>query len=169
MLLPAEKLRNRVEELALEIDAHYAGRDVTLVVVLKGAFVFAADLIRLLKTPVAVELICLATYGDDTSPGANVCIEADTGPCVEGRELLIVEDVVDTGRSMGFLIDHFYSRGAADVRLCVLLDKPARRQVRVDPHFVGFAIPDVFVVGYGIDYAQDYRGLPDVHALAEDQ
>ena len=169
LLLPAEKLRGRIIELAGEIDRHYAGREIAGVIVLKGAFVFAADLVRCLTTPIELDFVCLASYGSGTESSWDVRVELDTCRSVVDREVLIVEDVVDTGRSMDFLIEHLYERGAADVKLCALLDKPERRRLDVSPDFVGFVIPNVFVVGFGIDHAQRHRSLPDVYALAEDE
>lgn len=167
MLLPAETLRSRIAEIAAEIDRHYDGRGITAVVVLKGAFVFAADLIRRLSTPVEVEFVCLASYGDGTTSTGCVEVASDVTGDVGDREVLIIEDVVDTGRSMDFLINHLHDLGAADVKLCALLDKPSRREVELAPDFAGFVIPDVFVVGFGLDHAQCHRNLPDICAVDE--
>ena len=169
LLLPAERVRERIGELAGEIDRCYAGREITVVVVLKGAFVFAADLVRCLKTPLELDFVCLASYGSGTASSGDVRIGLDTCESVAGRDVLVAEDIVDTGRSVDFLIRYLYERGAADVKLCALLDKPGRRRFDVAPDFVGFVIPDVFVVGFGIDHAQRYRNLPDVYALVENE
>lgn len=167
MLLPAEKLRSRIAQIAAEVDRHYGGRKITAVVVLKGAFVFAADLIRRLSTPVEIEFVCLASYGDGTVSSGRVHVASDITGDVLDREVLIIEDVVDTGRSMDFLIEHLHDLGAVDVKLCALLDKPSRREVDLEPDFTGFVIPDVFVVGFGIDHAQCHRNLPDICEIDE--
>ena len=168
MLLPAERLRERVQELAREIDGHYDGRDVLVVVVLKGAFVFASDLVRCLASPVEIDFIRLESYGDNTCSSSEVCVTSELREPVEDREVLIVEDIIDSGWSLRFLQDYLTERGAADVKVCALLDKPARRQVDVTADFVGFTIPDVFVAGYGVDYAQCFRNLPDVCSLSDE-
>lgn len=168
-MLPAEKLRERIIELAEEVDRHYDGREITAVVVLKGAFVFAADLIRSLKTPVCIDFIKLESYGDATRTSHNIRICSDICEPVEGREVLIVEDVADSGYTIDFVQNHLYDLGASDVKVCVLLDKPSRREIEVDLDFVGFTIPDEFVVGFGIDYAQHYRSLPDVCSLDHEE
>ena len=167
-LLPADALRRRVTELAAEIDRHYDGREILLVVVLKGAFVFAADLIRCLQTPLRVEFVRVESYGDGTRANHDVQLTAGVREPVQEREILIVEDIIDTGWSLEFLLNHLWDQGAADVRICALLDKPSRRETEIEADFVGFVIPDVFVVGYGIDCAQRYRNLPDICALAAD-
>ena len=168
MLLPAEKLLARVRELAQEIDRHYGGREIVMVTVLKGAFVFAGDLIRHLKTPVKIDFICLESYGDGKCSRHEIRARFDLAEQVENREVLIVEDIIDTGCSLDFLLTHLYELGAADVKTCALLNKLSRREVDVEPDWVGFIIPDVFVVGYGIDYAQHYRNLPDICVLGDD-
>ena len=167
MLLPADKLRSRIDEIAAEVDRDYGGRKITAGVVLKGAFVFAADLIRRLSTPVEIEFVCLASYNDGTVSSGCIQVASDVTGDVLDREVLIIEDVVDTGRSMDFLIEHLYDLGASDVKLCVLLDKPSRREVDLEADFVGFVIPDVFVVGFGIDHAQCHRNLPDICQINE--
>jgi hypoxanthine phosphoribosyltransferase len=164
-MLPAEKLRERVEELAEEIDRFYNGREVTLIVVLRGAFVFAADLVRSLKIPVRIDFVQLQSYGDSTSSSKNVRICSNLCEPVQDREVLIVEDIVDSGHTIDFLQDYLYDLGAADVKVCTLLDKPSRREIEIDLDFVGFTISNIFVVGYGIDYAQQHRSLPDLCAL----
>lgn len=156
-------------ELASEIDRFYDGKDVLVVVVLKGAFVFAADLIRDLQTPLEVEFVRLESYGGSTVSSRQVRLISEIGRSVEGKRVLVVEDVIDTGWSLGFLVEYLREREAADVKVCALLDKPSRRELDVTPDFVGFVIPDVFVVGYGIDFAENYRGLPDIRVMADTQ
>ena len=131
-------------------------------VVLRSAFVFAADLVRFLKTPAAVDFVQLSSYGDGTNTSHEVSVVSDVSDPVIDREVLIVEDIIDTGCCMEFLVRRLRERGARDVKICALLDKPSRREVEIEPDFVGFVIPDLFVVGYGIDYAQQFRCLPDI-------
>lgn len=166
LLLPAEVLDRRVHELAEEIDRHYGDRDVLVVVVLRGAFVFAADLIRCMKCPVEVDFIRLESYGKGTCSSREVRVVSDLRESVDGREVLVVEDIIDSGWSLCFLLGYLQERGADDVKVCVLLDKPSRREADVEPDFVGFEVPDVFVVGYGIDYAQCLRSLPDIYSIS---
>lgn len=169
LLISADAIGLRVREMANEIDRCYEGREVLVAVVLKGAFVFAADLIRCMETPVTIDFIRLESYCDGISSTGDVRVVADLSTSVEDREVLVVEDIIDTGYSLDFLLTLIHERGARDVRVCALLDKPSRRLVGVEPDFVGFTIPDLFVVGYGIDHAQRYRNLPDIHKLATAQ
>jgi len=154
-----------VEELAHEIDEYYSGREVVVVVVLRGAFIFASDLVRRIQTPILIDFICLESYHDGICSSGNVRVASDMRMPVKDRHVLIIEDIVDTGYSADFLINHLYEAGASDVRLCALLDKPSRREMEVDIHFLGFTVPDAFVVGYGIDHAQRYRNLPDIRTI----
>lgn len=158
-----------MNELAEEVDKHYAGREFLIVVVLKGAFVFAADLVRFLRTPVEIDFVRLESYRQGTVSSGEVHIKADLCSPVSGREVLIVEDIVDTGLSMNFLAGYLRARGAANVKICALLDKRSRREVDIGLDFVGFEVPDVFVVGYGIDCAQRYRSLPDIYEIQMDR
>lgn len=168
ILLSAETISRRVAELAGEIDRHYNGQDVLVVVVLKGAFVFAADLVRMLSTPVEIEFVRLESYGKATVSSRQVRLTSEIGRSIEGRRVLVVEDIIDTGWSLSFLLDYLEDHEAADIKVCALIDKPARREVDVKADFLGFVVPNVFVVGYGIDYDEGYRSLPDICVLEID-
>jgi len=139
-----------------------------VVVVLKGAFVFAADLIRMLSIPVEVEFVRLESYGKATVSSRQVRLTSEIGRSIEGRRVLVVEDIIDTGWSLSFLLDYLEDRGAADIKVCALIDKPARREVDVKADFLGFVVPNVFIVGYGIDYDESYRSLPNICTLEID-
>jgi hypoxanthine phosphoribosyltransferase len=161
-LLARTELDRRIAELAQQISADYVGKDPLAVGVLKGAFVFMADLVRLLAIPVQCDFVKLSSYGLGTSSAGNVTLQLDLSLSVVGRHVLIVEDIIDTGVSTSWLIEHLARKQPASVRLCALLDKPARRQTAVPIDYLGFTIPDRFVVGFGIDWAEQYRQLPYV-------
>ena len=159
VLLTEERLRARVAELGAAITRDYAGRKVTLVAVLKGSFVFLADLVRAIDLPVAVEFIAISSYQGKTSTGV-VQITSDLTRNVEGEDVIVVEDIVDTGLTMQYLLENLATRHPASLRLCALLEKPARAQVKVAIDYKGFEIPDEFVVGYGLDCDGQLRNLP---------
>lgn len=164
-LLDQETIAKRVAELGAEINAAYVGEEVTLVVVLKGSFVFAADLARHLDMPVNVEFLAVRSYGDGTETSGVVEITSDLVKPIEGKNVIMVEDIVDTGLTMQYLMANFKTRGPKTLRLASLLHKPARTRVEVPIDFLGFTIEDVFVIGYGLDYAQHYRNLPYLAVL----
>lgn len=160
---PAE-LAARVAELGREISRDYAGREPLLVGVLTGAVVFLADLIRAIEIPVECDFVTVSSYRSGTRRG-RLRLATDVGRPVAGRDVLLVEDIVDTGRTIAALCRRFAAREPRSLRVCALLDKPARRELAVPLDYVGFRIPDEFVVGYGLDYAGRYRNLPYVAAL----
>lgn len=164
-LLSAAEIARRVKELAAEITAAYGGRRVLLVCVLKGAVVFASDLMRYLDLPVEIDFMAVSSYGSETATSGAVRILKDLDSSIQGKELLIVEDIVDTGLTLDYLCKNLLSRKPASLKVVTLLDKPARRKVEFIPDFCGFEIPDYFVVGYGLDYNQDYRQLPGIYIL----
>lgn len=165
LLISSSKIGTRVAELARQIEADYAGReDLACIGVLKGSFVFLADLVRHLTLPVAIDFIAVASYREGSSPG-ELQVYKDISLELRGRPVLVVEDICDTGRSLAAVRDLLERRGPESVRTCVLLDKPARRQVQCVPDYSGFVIPDAFVVGYGLDYAERYRNLPYVAVM----
>jgi hypoxanthine phosphoribosyltransferase len=143
----------------------YEGKNPLLVGVLKGSFMFMADLIRAIPIPVEVDFIATSAYGAGTRYSGVVRILMDLASHIAGRHVLVVEDIVDTGWTLHYITQNLRTRGPADVRICALLDKPYRREVEIPLDFVGFTVKDVFVVGYGIDYAQGYRNLPFVGVL----
>ncbi|BDG60916.1 hypoxanthine phosphoribosyltransferase [Caldinitratiruptor microaerophilus] len=160
-LIAEADLKQKVTELARRISADYAGKSLLVVGVLKGAFVFCADLLRQFQgVDAQVDFIASSSYGAATESSGAVKILKDLDTAVEGRHVLLVEDIVDTGLTLRYLRDHIERQQPASVRICVLLDKPSRRQVDVPVDYVGFEIPDEFVVGYGIDWAERYRYLP---------
>jgi len=164
VLVTQEQLRAAVAELAAQLRADYADRDPVLVGVLTGSIVFLADLLRALALPCHVDCVAVSSYGGGTRPTV-LRVDKDLQRPVEGRHVLIVEDIVDTGQTLACLLELMRQRGAASVEACCLLDKPSRRTVQIEPRYVGFRIPDEFVVGYGLDYCQQYRYLPYVGAL----
>lgn len=165
VLLSAQQIATKVAELGARITADYAGRAPVVVAVLKGSFVFAADLMREIRLPVTVELLGVQSYGAATRSSGVVRITLDLAASIEGRDVLLVEDIVDTGLTCAFLIEHLAARGARSVEVCALLHKPARTVKPVEIAYLGFTIPDVFVVGYGLDADQRHRNLPDVRVL----
>jgi hypoxanthine phosphoribosyltransferase len=165
-LISAERIRARVQELGQKIAEEYGGRELVLVGVLKGSFMFLADLARAIPShSVRVEFLGLASYGDATSSSGVVQITADLTKPVEGKHVLVVEDIVDTGLTMTYLMDNLRTRRPESVKLCSLLHKPSRMKVPVQIDYLGFTIDDLFVVGYGLDYAQSYRNLPFIGVL----
>ena len=166
VLLSEEQLSTRLTELAAQIDADYAGRDLLLVGVLKGAVMVMADLSRRLRTPVQMDWMAVSSYGAGTSSSGVVRILKDLDSDLTGRHVLIVEDIIDSGLTLSWLLANLRSRGPASVEIATMLRKPEAAKVEVDVRYVGFDIPTEFVVGYGLDYAERYRNLPFVGTLA---
>jgi hypoxanthine phosphoribosyltransferase len=164
VLLPAEKIRARVRELGREIDRDYPD-GVYLIAILKGAFVFLADLARAISRPARLDFIGISSYGGGKTSSGEVKLTKDVDTSIEGADVLIVEDIVDSGITLSYLVHVLEQRRPRSLRVAALLDKPERRLRPVDVAYVGFRIPDEFVVGYGLDYAEDYRNLPDVCVL----
>lgn len=169
ILYSQEQLETRIRELGAEISKDYANESVVLVGVLKGAIVFYTDLARTIDDSVDVsfDFISCSSYGDGTTSTGVVRILKDLDRSVEGKNVLVVEDIVDTGTTLHYLLDNLKARGAKSVRLAALLNKPERRKMDVDVDYVGFTVPDYFVVGYGLDYAEQYRQLPYIGILKE--
>jgi hypoxanthine phosphoribosyltransferase len=159
-LLSAETIAARVRELGAQITRECAGEELAIVAVLAGSFVFAADLIRAIDLPLSVDFLGVRSYGDDTMTSGAVRITHDLTRPVEGKHVLLVEDIVDTGLTVRFLLDTLKTRAPRSLRLAALLHKPARTRISVPIDYLGFTIDDVFVVGYGLDAAQHYRNLP---------
>ena len=164
-LISTERVRERVSELGAQITRDYAGRSLVLLGVLKGSFMFAADLARAIALPIRVEFLGVRSYGDDTKSSGVVQITQDLTRPVDGDDILIVEDIVDTGLTLSYLREQLRSRNPASVKVAALLHKPARMQREVQIDYLGFTIDDVFVVGYGLDYAERYRNLPFIGVL----
>jgi hypoxanthine phosphoribosyltransferase len=159
-LLSAETIASRVQQLGAQITQDYAGEEVVVVAVLAGSFVFAADLVRAMNLPLSVDFLGVRSYGDETSSSGVVRITYDLTRPISGKHVLLVEDIVDTGLTVRFLMDMLRTRSPKSLRLAALLHKPARARVTVPIDYLGFTIEDVFVVGYGLDAAQLYRNLP---------
>jgi hypoxanthine phosphoribosyltransferase len=168
VLIDAGALRARVAELGARLNEDYAGRDLVLICVLKGAVLFLSDLMRELTMPFEVDFMAVSSYGEATRTSGVVKLVKDLDRPIEGRDVLIVEDIVDSGLTLDYLKRSLEERGPSSVRVCALLTKPDRRQVPLDPDYVGFEIPDRFVVGYGLDHAERLRGLPYIAALDAD-
>ncbi|MBM3472164.1 MAG: hypoxanthine phosphoribosyltransferase [Armatimonadetes bacterium] len=165
VLLTEEQIAGKVAELAAEVSRDYAERPLVVVGVLNGSAVFLSDLLRRLTVPATVEFVGASSYCDGTVSRGACELTKDLDRPIEGIHALVVEDIVDTGRTLAALAECLRAKGAASVEVCVLLDKPSRRAVEFHPRYVGFEIPDRFVVGYGLDFAQHYRGLPYVAVL----
>jgi hypoxanthine phosphoribosyltransferase len=165
-LYSAQQIAARIRELGVEIARDYGERELVLVGVLKGSFCFIADLARAIpSTEVRIEFLGLASYGDETRSSGVVQITSDLTKPVDGQHVLVVEDIVDTGLTMDYLMDNLRTRHPASVKLCSLLHKPSRQKKQIAIDYLGFTIPDLFVVGYGLDYAQRYRNLPFIGVL----
>ncbi|HVW19204.1 MAG TPA: hypoxanthine phosphoribosyltransferase [Solirubrobacteraceae bacterium] len=167
ILVQPDDLRRRVADLGAEISRDYEGRDLLLVGVLKGAIFFLSDLMRELTVPCEVDFMAVASYGSATESSGVVRILKDLDASIEDRHVLIVEDIVDSGLTLQYLLRNLKARGPATVEVCALLTKPGRREVELQARYVGFEIPNRFVVGYGLDYGERYRNLPYVAALQE--
>src|SRR6516164_6642422 len=166
-LVPAEDLERRVRELAAEISRDYAGKDLILIGVLKGAVFFLSDLMRHLEIPVEVDFMAVASYGSATKSSGVVRILKDLDAVIEGRDVLIVEDILDSGLTLQYLLRNLEGRNPRSLEVCALLVKPDRQKVDLVTRYVGFEIPDRFAIGYGLDHAERYRNLPFVAALRQ--
>jgi hypoxanthine phosphoribosyltransferase len=164
-LFTAAAIQDRIRELGAEIARDYAGRNPLLIGVLKGACTFLSDLMRAIDMPVAIEFMAISSYGSAMRTSGEVRIVKDLDVPIEGRDILVVEDIVDTGLTLSYLMANLVSRGASSVKLAALLDKEERRERAVTIDYLGFKIPDAFVVGYGLDFAERYRNLPFIAVL----
>jgi hypoxanthine phosphoribosyltransferase len=164
-LISEEQIRDRIQELGRQITRDYAGLNPLLIGVLKGACFFLSDLMRAVDTRLGIEFMAISSYGSSTRTSGEVRIMKDLDVPIEGRHILVVEDIVDTGLTLSYLLANLKSRGAATVKLAALLDKFERRQKEVTIDYLGFKIPDEFVVGYGLDFAERYRNLPYIGVL----
>ncbi len=168
VLVSAEQIQKRIAELGAEIDRDYPGGEpVYLIAVLKGAFIFMADLSRAMKTPARIEFIGISSYGKGKTTTGQVQLTKDLDAPIEGHHVIIVEDILDTGITLNYLTKLMAQRKPKSLRIVTLLDKPERRQSPVKANYIGFTIPDEFVVGYGLDYAEDYRNLKDVCVMGD--
>ncbi len=155
-----EQVVTKIHELAEKINADYKEEPVVIVCILKGAAPFACDLMKRLTMPVYMDFMMVSSYGDGTVSSGTLKIKKDLEEDITGKNVIVVEDIIDSGRTLKYLKEDLKGRGAKSVKLCALLSKPARHEVEVDVEYIGYEIPDEFVVGYGLDYAQKYRNLP---------
>lgn len=161
-----DEIKARVKELGAEVSKDYRNKEVMLLCILKGAFVFASDLLREIDSDsVSMHFMVASSYGDKTESSGHVIIKQDIEEPVKGKHVLIAEDIIDTGRTLRYVMDYLKSKGAASVEVCTLFDKPDRRVIDIEAKYRGFLLPDEFVVGYGLDYAGYYRNLPYLGVL----
>lgn len=165
VLFSEEELDKRVSEIAAEINRDYAGKNLILVSVLRGSFVFMADLVRKIELPCLIDFMSVSSYGKGSTSSGQVQITKDLSEDISGMDVIVVEDILDSGNTLSYLLRLLEQRHPASIRLCTLLDKPERRVKPVEVHYSGFTIPDAFVVGYGLDYAEKYRNLPYIGIL----
>lgn len=165
ILFNEEALAKRVHELGEEISKDYAGEEVLLIGILKGASVFLSDLIRQIRIPAYIDYMVVSSYGNSAETSGIVRIIKDLEENIEGKNIIIVEDIIDTGLTLAYLKQYLLSRNPKSLKICTLLDKPARREKEITVDYKGFEVPDEFIIGYGIDYAEKYRNLPFVGLL----
>lgn len=159
-LISSEDMFARIEALGKQISEDYAGKDIACICVLKGGIMFMADLVKHVEVPLSMDFMAVSSYGNETSSSGVVKIIKDLDESIEGKNVLIVEDIIDSGRTLSYLYKILEERNPNSIKICTLLDKPERRVVDVKVDYVGFEIPDKFVIGYGLDYMQHYRNLP---------
>jgi hypoxanthine phosphoribosyltransferase len=162
-LLTAEEITSMVKKLADQISQDYVGKELILVCILKGAFMFLSDLVRHLRIPVQVDFVRLASYGSGMKSSVNIEITKDIELPIEGKDVLIIEDIIDSGHTLQFLKDRLTLSNPLSVKICALLDKKARREVEMEADYLGIEVNDVFIVGYGIDFNENYRHLPEIY------
>ena len=168
VLIPADRIQARIKELGAQIAADYRDGDLYLLGILKGAFVFLSDLARAIQRPVKIDFIGISSYGKGKTSSGEVKLTRDLDSTIEGADVLVVEDIVDSGVTLTYLVHVLEQRRPRSIRIVALLDKPERRKAPVKVDYVGFQIPDEFVIGYGLDFAEDYRNLRDVCVLEQD-
>ena len=166
-LFDQDQIRRRVKELAEQISRDYRGKEIFFICILKGAFVFLSDLMRHIDLPVQVDFIGLASYGSEMVSSGQIRITRESSVPIEGKDVIVVEDIIDSGRTLKFLADELRARRPRSLRVCCLLDKKSRREVEFEADYVGFDIEDLFVVGYGLDVNEQFRNLPSIHYVVE--
>ena len=165
VLLPGQTILNRIREMGAQITQDYEGKTPCLIALLKGASIFHADLVRSIELELSYDFIAVASYGKLTKSSGEVRILKDLDESLEGKDVLLVEDIVDTGLTLHYLVQAFKARNPKSLKIAALLSKPSRREIEVPVDYIGFEIPDEFVIGYGLDYDQRYRNLPDIRVL----
>lgn len=167
VLIEEEKIQGKIKEIAKKIEEDYKGKDITLICILKGSTFFTVDLAKRINNNLKIEFIQVSSYGASTVGSENIELKLDLKESIEGKDVIIVEDIIDTGRTLSYLIEHLKGRNPNSLKLCTLLDKPERRLFDVKVDYTGFEIPDKFVVGYGLDYGELYRNLPYIGYIGE--
>ena len=167
ILFTEEQIQTRIKEIAAQIDKDYAGETPVVVGILKGCFMFFADLVRQMKTNIEIDFMSISSYGNNTKSSGEVKMIKDLDRTIEGRHVIIIEDIIDTGYTLKYLMTTLSARNPKSIKLCTLLDKKSRREVDIKPDYVCFDVGDEFVLGYGLDYAQLYRNLPVIGVLKE--
>lgn len=165
VLIPEEQVEEKIKEMAEQISGDIGDEPITLICILKGSVFFSCELAKHIKGPVLLDFVSVSSYGDDTKSSGVVKIIKDLDEPLEGKNVLVVEDIIDSGRTLSYLLENLQARKPKSLKLCTLLDKPERRVVDVNVDYTGFQIPDEFVVGFGLDYAQRYRNLPYIGVL----
>jgi hypoxanthine phosphoribosyltransferase len=166
-LLDRDQIQRRMMELAEQISRDYRGKEILFICILKGAFVFLSDLMRHIDLPVQVDFIGLASYGSKMVSSGQIRITRESSVPIEGKDVIVIEDIIDSGRTLKFLADELRARKPRSLRICCLLDKKSRREVEFEADYVGFDIEDLFVVGYGLDVNEQFRNLPSIHYVVE--
>ncbi|WP_416198180.1 MAG: hypoxanthine phosphoribosyltransferase [Sporanaerobacter sp.] len=167
ILFSSEEIRKRNEELGLEISNDYKNGNLVVISLLRGSFIFASDLVRNINIPLEIDFMTTSSYGNREESTGKVKILTDIQSDIEGKDVLIVDDIIDSGFTMKYVIDHIQKKSPRSIKTCVLLDKPSRRRVEVYPDYAGFSIPDVFIVGYGLNYGEYYRNIPYIFTFDE--
>lgn len=165
VLIEEEKLNERIAELGARISRDYEGEEVRLICILKGSVFFACELAKRITVPVTLDFMSVSSYGESTVSSGVIQVKKDLDESIENKNIIVIEDIIDTGRTLKYLLEELEKRGPKSLKLCTMLDKPDRRVVDVSTDYTGFEIPDEFVVGYGLDYAQRYRNLPYIGIL----
>jgi hypoxanthine phosphoribosyltransferase len=168
ILIEEKELQAKVAELGAKITEDYKGKDLLIICVLKGAVIFTSDLIKRIDLPLDIDFMAISSYGANTKSSGVVRILKDLDMSIEGKHILIVEDIIDSGLTLAYMIENLKSRGPESVEICTILDKKERRTIDLDIKYTGFVVPDEFVVGYGLDYAEKYRNLPYIAVLKEE-
>ncbi len=165
VLISKEQIENKIQEMADQISNDYKGKKPLFICILKGSIFFMADLLKKLTIPAQVECMAVSSYGSETKSSGEVNVIKDLSVAISGKDVIIVEDIVDSGNTLSYLKRLLLQRNPASLKICTLLSKPDRRKVEIDVEYIGFSIPDEFVVGYGLDYAEDYRQLDQIYIL----
>ena len=167
VLISEEEVTKRINEIAAQISEEYAGEEIHLICILKGSVFFTTALASRITVPVTLDFMSVSSYGNETVSSGRIKILKDLDESIQGKNVIVVEDIIDSGRTLSHLMSFLSVRNPKSLKLCALLDKPSRREIPVDVHYIGMQIPDLFVVGYGLDYAQKYRNLPYIGVIEQ--